>query len=207
MTTRTLCSSFVFLALVSVSWGQEKPLTATVPAFGNADCPITGKKASSTLFAETESGRIYVCCAPCIKKIRNDVPSSHKSAYPVVKKLNNTVCPITGKELTKDAKSVVIQGIEIGVCCEKCEDPARKNHQVTLAKAHDPNLKVVENTKCPVDGSEVESNAIVVIGDEVIRLSSLQHMDAVNKDPAATLKKAKANAEKSSKDIESPGGK
>jgi hypothetical protein len=78
---------------------------------------------------------------------------------------------------------------------------------VTLAKAHDPNLKVVENTKCPVDGSEVESNAIVVIGDEVIRLSSLQHMDAVNKDPAATLKKAKANAEKSSKDIESPGGK
>ena len=205
----TLKSLFALLVLtlVSVAFAQEPALTATVPAYGNPDCPIMGKKASSTLFVDTEMGRIYICCAPCIKKIRSDVATAMKSAYPVVKKLNNAICPVSGKPLTAEATSVVIQGLEVGLCCDKCEEVARKNHQLTLAKAHDPKLKLVENKKCPVDGSEVDSNAIVIVGNEIIRLSSLRHMSDIVKDPAVALKKAQTDAPQPHKESEAKDGK
>ena len=65
----------------------QTPPFVEVPTFPNATCPIMGKKVSLPLFVDTELGRIYVCCKPCFKKIRANVPVAHKTAYPVVEEL------------------------------------------------------------------------------------------------------------------------
>ena len=58
---------------------QEPPSTGiTVPMFPNTTCPIMGKPASTKLFAETEKGRIYICCKSCVKDILADVDTAYR---------------------------------------------------------------------------------------------------------------------------------
>ncbi|MCK6461426.1 MAG: hypothetical protein L6Q95_16215 [Planctomycetes bacterium] len=171
--------------------GADAP-AVTVPTFANANCPIMGKKASLKLFVDTPKGRIYMCCVKCAKEIRKDPDRAHAAAYPKIEKATNTVCPVTGEKIPeKDVPTVVLQGYEIPLCCKDCEEDARKNSQITLVKATNPKAKDIGNQACPVTGKPVAPNAFVLIGDDIVRLSSPECVEAVKKDPAAALKKAK----------------
>ncbi|HEX5136387.1 MAG TPA: hypothetical protein VFY93_05405 [Planctomycetota bacterium] len=171
--------------------GAEAP-AVTVPTFANANCPIMGKKASMKLFVDTPKGRIYMCCVKCAKEIRKDPDRAYAAAYPKVEKAKNAVCPITGEAIPeKDFPTVVLQGYEIPLCCQDCVEDARRNSQITLVKAANPKAKDVGNQACPITGKAVEPNAFVLIGDDIVRLSSPACVEAVKKDPAAALKKAK----------------
>ncbi|MCK5940625.1 MAG: hypothetical protein KAI24_01550 [Planctomycetes bacterium] len=172
---------------------QDAAPTVAVPTYPNSTCPIMGRKASLPLFADTELGRIYVCCKPCIRKILADVRTAYETAYPVTKDLANRVCPVSGEPIGKQAVSVVLQGLRIQICCEGCRDEARRHAQVTLAKAHDPKLEDLQNQRCPVDGKPVQPNAFAVIGATVVRLSSPSHLAEVQKQPQALLDKARAD--------------
>jgi hypothetical protein len=172
------------------------PLAVTVPTFPNATCPIMGKPSSTTLFTDTEYGRIYVCCKPCIKKIARDPKIAYDTAYPTTKKAANTVCPIMGDEIEDAEHKVVLQGYEIALCCDPCNADARANPQVTLVKALDPKVKDLENTNCPITGDEVTANAFCLIGDTLVRLSSPGCVESVKKDPKGTLEKATKAAAK-----------
>lgn len=165
-------------------------LTVTVPTYINTNCPIMAKPASKAMFAETSKGRIYVCCPPCIARILKDPERAYAAAYPTTKKAGNTVCPVTDKPLGADAVTVTLQGYEIGVCAT-CAEAARKNHQITLAKALDPKIVEVRNETCPVTRQPVATNAFCVIGNELVHLSSPKAVDEVKKDPAKALKTAK----------------
>jgi hypothetical protein len=171
--------------------GADAP-AVTVPTFANNNCPIMGKKASLKLFVDTPKGRIYMCCVKCAKEIRKDPDRAHAAAYPKIEKATNTVCPVTGEAIPeKDAPTVVLQGYEIPLCCKDCVEDARKNSQITLVKATNPKAKDVGNQACPITGKAVAPNAFALIGDDIVRLSSPECVEAVKKDPAAALKKAK----------------
>ncbi|MBK8975052.1 MAG: hypothetical protein IPM29_03935 [Planctomycetes bacterium] len=167
--------------------------TATTPTFPNSTCPIMGKKASLPLFADTELGRIYVCCKPCIRKVHADVQTAYETAYPTTKDLPNEICPVSGEPIGEQPVSVVLQGLRIRLCCEGCLAEARQHTQITLAKANEPTLDDVQNRQCPVDGQPVQPNAFAVIGATVVRLSSPSHLADVQEKPQALLDKARAD--------------
>lgn len=150
-----------------------------------------GKPVSTKLFAETDKGRIYVCCKGCVKDILADVPTAYRTAFPSDKKVANKVCPVTGGEITKDSPTVVLQGFEFFVRGKENVRAAQENSQVVLAKLNDPKLVDLDNKTCPVTGDAVAKNTFVVIEGTIVRLSSAKLLEGVAKDPAKVLAKAK----------------
>jgi hypothetical protein len=182
------------LACGSVSHAQESrpaALAVTLPTFQNVNCPIMGKPTSTTLFVDTPMGRIYTCCPPCNAKIRRDPATAHKAAYPKITKLENKTCPITGKAIPAGAPTVVLQGYEFSVCCKDCVQPAQDNSQIVLTKLVYTQVRDLGNTVCPLTGRPAEKNAFVLIGDDLVHLSSTRCFQVVLSAPEETLKKAK----------------
>jgi hypothetical protein len=161
------------------------------PIFPNASCPIMGKPVSTRLFAETEMGRIYVCCKGCVKDILADVAGAYRTAYPTDKQLENKLCPVSGGAITKESPTVVLQGLAFFVHGAEDVAKARENSQIVLAKLADPKLVDLENEKCPVSGDVVTRNTFVVIEGTIVRISSAKLVDEIAKDPTKVLKKAK----------------
>lgn len=188
-----LLALFVPFAALSPLSAQDPP-KVEVPTFANATCPIMGKKISMPLFVDTELGRFYLCCKPCIKKVQADVPTAHKTAYPVVQEMKNATCPISGEPIGEGAVAVTLQGYRFQVCCAGCVDAARTHSQVTLLKLTSPQVQDVGNTTCPVSGAATTANAFVRIGDRIVHLADPKLFDDVTKAPTAVLAKAEAIA-------------
>ena len=89
--------------------------TVGTPNYPNPSCPIMGKPISMRLFAETEMGRIFVCCKSCIPDILADVPLAYRTAYPVETKVENAICPVSGGKIEKDSPTVALQGYSFSV--------------------------------------------------------------------------------------------
>lgn len=177
----------------------EKAPTVTVPTFQNVNCPIMGKPSSTSLFVDTPKGRIYTCCPPCNAKIRKDPDTAHKAAYPKITKLDNKVCPITGNAIQPDSPTLILQGHEFRVCSTSCVTAAQDNSQIVLTKLLNLKVRDLGNTVCPLTGKAVEKNAFVLIGDDLVHLSSTRCFEVVSKAPEETLKKAKALAPRTEK--------
>lgn len=177
------------LALTAVA--QDPAPSVRVPTFPNSTCPIMGKKVSLPLFADTEYGRIYVCCKPCIKKVHADVQAAYATAYPTTVDVGNAVCPVSGEAIGEHRETVLLQGMRVALCCAGCIDAARSDAQVVLARAREPKLVDVANLTCPVDGRPVKANAFVVVGDSIVRLSSPAHVAEVEQAPQAKLDAAR----------------
>jgi len=175
----------------AVACADEAAPAVTVPSFANATCPIMGKPASLKLFVDTEMGRMYVCCPPCMAKIKKDVATAYKVAYPTTKKAGNTVCPVTGKPLDDKAVTILLQGYEIGLSSADVIAAARADSQITLVKATNPKVVNVGDRTCPINGQPVVANAFALVGNDLIRLSSPGAVEEVRKDPAKALKTAK----------------
>ena len=167
------------------------PARVDVPTFPNATCPIMGKKVSMPLFVDTNLGRFYVCCKPCIKKVLADVPTAHKTAYPTVKEWKNGTCPVSGAAVGDEAIVITLQGHRFSLCCSACADRARSDSQLTLTKITREDLVDVGNTTCPLTGKPVVANAIARIGESLVHLSSPALVEEVAKAPDATLAKAR----------------
>lgn len=170
-----------------------------VPTFPNSTCPIMGKKVSMPLFVDTELGRIYLCCKPCVRKVLADVPTAHKTAYPAVEEVANERCPVSGEPIGEHRETIVLQGFRFSLCCAGCVPTARSEAQVTLAKLREPALVDVGNLTCPVTDKPVQANAFAVIGDSIVRLASPSVLERVEAAPAAMLAAAKAIATKQPK--------
>ncbi len=171
---------------------HSRQLAASVPTYPNASCPIMGKPVSTRLFAETERGRIYVCCKGCVKDILADVETAYRTSFPEHKKMGNAKCPVTGDSIQKDSPVVQLQGYEFFVRDLSAVKVAQKDSQLVLAKLNDPKLVDVANKICPISGDATVQNAFVVVEGHIVRLASPKHLSEVEKDPAATLAKAKA---------------
>ena len=150
-----------------------------------------GKPSSTTLFVDTPMGRIYTCCPPCNARIRRDPVTAHKAAYPKVTKLENKICPITGKAIPAGAPTVVLQGYEFSVCSSECVRPAQDNSQIVLTKLVYTQVRDLANTMCPLTGKPAEKNAFALVGDDLVHLSSTRCFQVVADAPEETLRKAK----------------
>ena len=172
-----------------------------VPSFPNVSCPIMGKPASTKLFTDTDSGRIYICCKRCVKDIQAAPAVAYRSAYPADTKVDNKVCPVSGAQITKDSPTVTLQGFTFFVAGPADVAKAREQSQAILAKLHDPKLVDLRNTTCPVSGAAVERNNIVVIDGTIVHLSSGKQLEEVAKDPLRILKQAQAIRAKELSDV------
>ncbi len=153
----------------------------------NATCPIMGKPVSSELFVDTSMGRFFVCCKPCIKKILDDVDAAHRTAYAESTVHDNKTCPVMGEPIIDTDLRVTLQGHDFGICCVDCFDRAAADHQVTLARLHNPKLRDGKNTVCPITGDAVVPHAFVVLDGVIVRLSSMECVDAARAQPQAVL--------------------
>lgn len=205
MTIQTVLAIVLLFAPVrqekpSVPVAQPTP-TASTPIYPNASCPIMGKPVSTKLFAETDKGRIYICCKGCAKDILADVPTAYRTAYPADMKVANKVCPVTGGEITQDSPTVVLQGFEFFVRSKEKVRSAQESSQVVLAKLNDPELIDLDNKACPVTGEAVAKNTFVVIEGTIVRLSSAKLLEEIAKDPTKVLAKAREIRAKEEKAI------
>src|SRR5262245_40431258 len=163
----------------------------SVPTFENATCPIMGKPSSKALFTDTDFGRVYVCCPPCVKKIQADAERAAKAAYPVVKKAGNTVDPVTGATIGDKPVLLTLQGYEIALASEDSVKPARANSQIVLVKATRPDVVDVGNHTDPITGKPVVDNAFVLIDKDLVHLSAPSVVESVRLDPEKARKAAK----------------
>ncbi len=200
------------LLMLTAFVGSQDPLPpnlevkVTVPTFANATCPIMGKPASKSLFAETPKGRIYMCCKACTKKILADVDKSYQAAYPNLTKAGNKVCPILGEKIEEGSPTVVLQGVELNVCCEDCVADAPKMSQLVLTRATLKNSVDIANKTCPVTDKPATADTFCLIGENIVHLSSIKCVDDVRKDPAKFLAKALELKQKEAKESAAKGG-
>lgn len=164
-----------------------------VPTFGNATCPIMGKKVSMPLFVDTELGRFYVCCKPCIRKIQADLPTAHKTAYPNVQAHDNATCPVSGRPIAGRKNEVTLQGHRFAVCSEACIATARQHSQTTLVKLLRAGVRDVGNATCPLTKAQVAANSFALIGSAIVHLAAGKGAADVTA-PAAVLAEAEAIA-------------
>lgn len=193
----TLVLTLAFAAPAAIAGPGDtvrEDLTVTVPVYKNTTCPIMGRPASNRLFVDVKGGRIYICCLPCVPKIKEKPAKSLAAAYPVVKAVGNTTCPVTGKALLQGHPFVVLQGRKIGVFDAAAKAIAEKHAQVTLVKALRKNVVDVKNTICPISRTAVAPNMIVLVGKNIVHLSSLRVVRKVRQDAKAALTAARASA-------------
>jgi hypothetical protein len=209
-----LASTFLASAPAARADDAPKPAPApaaktpvvSVPTFMNTTCPIMGKPASKALFTDTDFGRLYVCCPPCVAKIKADPERASKTAYPVVKKVGNTVDPVTGAKIGDKPVFVTLQGYEIALASAGNVKAARANAQIVLVKATRPDVVDVGNRTDPITGKPVVDNAFVLIDKDLVRLSSPDVVEKVRLDPAKALEAAKEIAAKEAAEREKAKG-
>lgn len=175
----------------------RQELSARVPSYPNTSCPIMGKPVSNLLYADTDYGRIWVCCKGCIAEIHADPALAHRTAYPAEQRIQAERCIVTGKPLREDSPEVVLQGKRFRVADQAAVAAARKESQTILARLMEPALVEVGNAECPIDGKPVVANAFVVIDGRLVRLSAPKHARDAAEAPAKTLKRALELARKS----------
>ncbi len=188
---RPLSAVFALSSLLAAQDPAPAGPQVRVPTFPNSTCPIMGKKVSMPLFVDTDMGRFYLCCKPCVRKVLADVPTAHKTAYPAVETVANEVCPVSGEPIGEQKVEVVLQGFRFAVCCAGCVAEARQQHQRTLVRLREPALVDVGNKTCPVSGKPTAPNAFAVVGDSIVHLESPRLVAEVEKAPVAVLEKAK----------------
>jgi hypothetical protein len=168
----------------------------SVPTFENATCPIMGRPSSRILFTDTAKGRIYVCCPPCVAKIKADPDRAYSTAYPTTRKVGNTVCPVTGQKIGDDAAVVLLQGYEISVANKDAVGKAQANAQIVLTKVLKPDVVDIGNLTSPISGKPVADNVFVLIDRDLVRLAAASEIEDVRRDPDKARKAAKDIAAK-----------
>jgi hypothetical protein len=203
MNLKSLRVLFLFLApgipaLISAApsadLSYEDPVQprVRVPIYPNVSCPIMGKPISTRLTVDTDMGRFWVCCKGCDEDILRFVEDAHRTAYPVVKRLANETCPVSGKPIPQeDQTRLVLQGFDFAVCCAACIPAARADSQVILARLNEPGLIDLGNRTCPVSGDAVDLRAFVVIDKTIVRLAHARSVAQVEKEPDKVLAAAR----------------
>jgi hypothetical protein len=179
--------------------GDTKPSGAaaevSVPAYGNATCPLMSRPVKPDMFVETPHGRVWVCCKNCLAKGKKDPEGTYAKAYPTAQKIGNKTDPISGKPV-KEGVTAVYQGYEINLEDAKHAKAVVANGDIYVTLLTKPEIKDVNNTKDPTNDKAVTDNHFVVVGTSLIRLSSAESAEAVKKDPAKAIEKAEKSAKK-----------
>ena len=91
-------------------------------------CPISGKAADPTKTVEFNGGKVQFCCGNCPAAFKADTAKyAAKANLQLVQtgQLKQVACPLTGKPAAAD-KTVDVDGVSVGLCCNGCLGKAKK---------------------------------------------------------------------------------
>ena len=106
-------------------------------------CPVTGKELTSMggpVKAKVEDRTLYLCCKGCFEGKINPLHAAQVEKNLIAAQGK---CPIMGKELPADPKSIVGEGRKVFVCCPPCTEKIKadpKKHLATVNKLLAENL-------------------------------------------------------------------
>ncbi len=85
-------------------------------------CPVMGKPIDKAVAVDYRGGKVYFCCATCVRKFKADQAKyATKANYQLVLtgQVQQTACPISGKKV--DPKETLkVGGVEVAFCCGNC---------------------------------------------------------------------------------------
>jgi len=149
--SKYLVSAFSLLlaaSLTMVAVGEKKDKEAKF----EPKCPVSGKKADTTVFVKFNGGKVYFCCQGCPSEFEN---ATDKYAAKANHQLAGTgqakevKCPLTGRKLNPST-AIKVSGVKVAFCCAGCKGKASKlegNAQVNLIfnqKAFEKGFKVAK---------------------------------------------------------------
>lgn len=115
-----------------------------------AKCPVSGKAAKAESSVAYRDAKVYFCCDSCPDEFTKDKAKySTKANHQLVQtgQAKQEKCPLTGKDLNKDATADVA-GVKVTFCCNNCKGKVEKAKddeklELTFAdKAFDKGFKV-----------------------------------------------------------------
>jgi len=119
MKFRMLTAALVVMALVGYRSLQAEDKTPGA----DVKCPVSGKAVKADKTVDFGGGKVYFCCENCPKAFAKDTDkfkakANHQLAQ--TGQLTQKACPVSGHD-TKAGNEVTIDGVKVGMCCEKCK--------------------------------------------------------------------------------------
>lgn len=97
-------------------------------------CPVTGKDLFSMggpVKAKVGEETFFLCCKACFK---GKIQQEHWDQVQANLIAAQGKCPVMGRPLPKDAKSTLVDGQRIFVCCPPCTEKVKADPEQSLAK-------------------------------------------------------------------------
>ena len=135
MKTRFALAALLLAAVAVVSL---RAADADKDALKDVKCPVSAKAINKDATVEFNGGKVYFCCENCPKAFKADnAKFAAKANHQLVQtgQLVQIACPITGKDVNKDAYSE-IEGVKVSYCCNNCKgkvEKADKDEKLKLA--------------------------------------------------------------------------
>ncbi|QDV73788.1 hypothetical protein [Botrimarina mediterranea] len=143
-------------------------------------CPVSGEKLGSMgepLKVQVGEETVFLCCKGCAGK---QVDPAHWATIHTNMAKAQGICPVMKKPLPEDAKSIVVNGQAIFICCPPCEDkitaePEAYIEQVSALYTTSvrDQLRIAVQDICPVSGEKLGSMGEplkVQVGEETVFL-------------------------------------
>jgi len=108
-----------------------------------AICPVTGIKLGdhgAPVAAKLEGEDLFLCCKGCVGKPAK--PEHLKTIHANMAKAQGT-CPVSGKALTAESPSLVVEGRTVFVCCPGCPGKVKSDPAAAIAKVDAQYAKAV----------------------------------------------------------------
>ncbi|MEM7204538.1 MAG: hypothetical protein AAF628_30050 [Planctomycetota bacterium] len=177
-----------------------------------ATCVVSGEplEADSKRMFEAGGRTFSTCCGRCKTKVEGSPEAYVEKLDAAIAKAQNAHypldrCPISGEEISTDAKLLVLEDTLVKLCCGGCVSKARARGPelaaMVVAKAYQHQVASYPVAKCAVsqDEFDAEDAVDVMVGTQLIRLCCDHCVEDVQKNPAKFAAKiAAASAAKKS---------
>lgn len=164
-------------------------------------CVVSGEAigAGDPVLAVHDGRQVRFCCAGCVSKFSADpvqfiakmdkmMIKQQEAHYPL------TTCVVSGKELTADMPSKIVNNRLMKFCCENCPKSAAATPAKFIAKLDEAIIVAQSETytlkTCPVSGKELGSmgDAInIVVANRLIKICCAGCEKPVLKQPAKMI--------------------
>ncbi|HUG68077.1 MAG TPA: hypothetical protein VMM76_10005 [Pirellulaceae bacterium] len=130
---------FVALAVAtsfcSLASAQDAPNRDSIRVAVQEICPVSGKSLGSmgkpikAIVGEAKE-EVFLCCKGCL---RRKINAQHWATMRANIKKAQGICPVMKDELPEDAKSTIVEGQIVYVCCPPCTKKIAANAPAFLA--------------------------------------------------------------------------
>ena len=159
-------------------------------------CPVMGGTINKNLYVDADGKRIYVCCAGCVEKVKENPQKYIKELEDKGITLDKTpvlqtTCPVGVGKIDKNLY-VDADGKRIYVCCAGCVEKVKENPQKYIKELEDKGITLyktpVFQTTCPVGEGKIDKNLYVDADGKRIYVCCAGCIEKVKADPQKYIK-------------------